>query len=99
MKKAFPNVVRHLCVPSFSNSDRNKITSQSAIGKGANKGDPVILATIYFLLITVGTVWVIIWGMSAAGPHPKYKAKKSDSPGLVERAEFISIGLGTVPAA
>ena len=47
-------------------------------------GDTVILATIYFFLITVGTVWVIIWGMRAAGPHPKYKAK-------IGEGEFIHV--------
>jgi len=56
---------------SISNSDRNKIPSQSAIRKVANMGNTVILATIYFLLSTVGMVWVIIWGINAAGPHLK----------------------------
>ncbi len=34
-------------------------------------GHTVILATIYFPLITVGMVWVIVWSLSADGPHPK----------------------------
>ena len=39
--------------------------------KGTNMGDTVILATIYFPLIMVGMVWVIVWSLSAEGPHPK----------------------------
>ena len=39
--------------------------------KGTNMGHTVILATIYFPLITVGMVWVIVWSLSAEGPHSK----------------------------
>ena len=39
--------------------------------KGTNMGDTVILATVYFPLLTVGMVLVIMRWMSAAGSHPK----------------------------
>lgn len=39
--------------------------------KGTNMGDTVILATVYFPVLTVGMVLLIIRWMSAAGSHPK----------------------------
>jgi hypothetical protein len=58
--------------PEFNNVLKEASTEDVGVErKGTNMGDTVLLATIYFPLITVGMVWVIIWALSAEGPHPK----------------------------